>query len=86
MHPAISFFPNARFYEKKILDGPNVKDGNYNKNYQDFVFGPYAFINIADGREELDGVRNSRKNMVEVAAALHLVGVLFKCMLNSSAL
>nr|CAD1844651.1 unnamed protein product [Ananas comosus var. bracteatus] len=78
MHPAISFFPNARFYEKKILDGPNVKDSNYNKNYQDFEFGPYAFINIADGREELDGVRNSRKNMVEVAAALHLVGVLFK--------
>ncbi|KAF0914960.1 hypothetical protein E2562_032940 [Oryza meyeriana var. granulata] len=26
MHPSISQFPNEKFYDKKIIDGPNVKE------------------------------------------------------------
>ncbi|WOL05870.1 hypothetical protein Cni_G14601 [Canna indica] len=84
MHPFISSFPNSKFYRKLILDGPNVKDVNYNKNYEDLLFGSYAFLNAADGREELDDKGNSRRNMVEVAVILHLVQRLFKYWETSS--
>ncbi|XP_072988634.1 uncharacterized protein [Typha latifolia] len=78
MHPDISLFPNTMIYEKKILDGPNVKDSCYNNHFLDFIFGPYSFINITDGREESDDIGHSRKNMVEVAIVLYLVRILFK--------
>ncbi|URE01433.1 UvrD/REP helicase N-terminal domain [Musa troglodytarum] len=77
MHPSISLFPNFRFYKKQILDGPNVVGINYNKNYKDLKFGAYAFLNVADGREEVDEHGNSKRNMVEVVVVLHLVQRLF---------
>lgn len=80
MSPCISLFPNAKFYEKKILDGPNVHSSSYNKDYTGLLFGSYAFINITDGREEKEGAGNSWRNLVEVAVVLHLIQTIFKCM------
>lgn len=81
MHPAISSFPNAKFYDNQILDGPNVKKSSYKKNYlPGRLYGAYSFINIADGREEKEDTGNSWRNMVEVAVVLKIVRSLFKCM------
>ncbi|KAJ8506154.1 hypothetical protein OPV22_007040 [Ensete ventricosum] len=77
MHPSISLFPNFRFYKKQILDCPNVEDINYNKSYKDLKFGAYAFINVADGREEVDEHGNSKRNLVEVVVVLHLIRRLY---------
>ncbi|KAG6515462.1 uncharacterized protein LOC121971003 [Zingiber officinale] len=78
MHPHISRFPNFRFYRKQIQDGPNVLDVNYNRNFEDLLYGPFAFVNVADGREEMDDKSNSRRNMVEVAVVCFLVQILYK--------
>ncbi|CAL5025640.1 unnamed protein product [Urochloa decumbens] len=78
MNPCISLFPNAKFYERKISDGPNVLSPSYNKDYTGLPFGSYAFINIADGREEKEGAGNSWRNLVEVAVVLHLIQTIFK--------
>ncbi|KAF2298165.1 hypothetical protein GH714_016701 [Hevea brasiliensis] len=42
------------------------------------MFGPYSFINVTGGREEVDDVGHSRRNMVEVAIVLKLVHCLYK--------
>lgn len=85
MHPAISFFPNAKFYDNQILDGSNVKKSSYSKRYlPGRLYGTYSFINIADGREERDDNGTSLKNMVEVAVVLKIVRSLFKCMASSN--
>lgn len=79
MHPSISQFPNSNFYDNQILNAPNVKSKSYERCYlQGRMFGPYSFINVCDGREELDDVGRSRRNMVEVAVILKLLRKLFK--------
>ncbi|KAF9622459.1 hypothetical protein IFM89_031665 [Coptis chinensis] len=42
------------------------------------MFGPYSFISISNGREEVDDVGHRRKNMIEVAAVFTIVRSLFK--------
>ncbi|KAE8815592.1 Lupus brain antigen 1-like protein [Hordeum vulgare] len=79
MNPCISLFPNAQFYERKILDGSNVLSPSYNKDYTGLPFGSYTLINVMDGREDKEGTGNSRRNMVEVAVVLHLIQTIFKC-------
>ncbi|XP_072151284.1 LOW QUALITY PROTEIN: uncharacterized protein [Setaria viridis] len=78
MNPCISLFPNAQFYNRKILDGPNVLSPSYSKDYMSLPFGSYTFINITDGREEKEGAGNSWRNLVEVAVVLHLIQTIFK--------
>ena len=78
MHPSISLFPNNRFYDGQILNGPNVLKEGYNNNYMDFKYGSYAFVHIADGREENDEVGKSWLNWVEVAVIEHLVKNLYE--------
>ncbi|XP_075098120.1 uncharacterized protein LOC107772650 [Nicotiana tabacum] len=78
MHPSISQFPNSVFYRKQILDAPDVKRKGYEKMYlTGQCFGPYSFINVPWGEEELDNV-GYRRNLVEVALVLQVVESLFK--------
>lgn len=78
MHPSISQFPNSIFYRKKILDAPDVTRKAYEKIYlTGQCFGPYSFINVPWGEEELDNV-GYRRNLVEVALVLRLLESLFK--------
>lgn len=42
------------------------------------MFGPYSFINVIGGREEMDDVGHSRRNMVEVAVVMKIVQDLYK--------
>ncbi|KAL8483086.1 hypothetical protein ACS0TY_025947 [Phlomoides rotata] len=79
MHPEISRFPNSKFYRNQILDAPNVQCESYKRCYlQGSMFGPFSFINVRGGREELDEVGHSRRNMVEVSVTLKLVQKLFE--------
>ncbi|OMO72638.1 hypothetical protein COLO4_27521 [Corchorus olitorius] len=78
MHPSISFFPNATFYDNRILDAPHVKHETYEKHYLPWpMFGPYSFINVP-GRDVVDDVGHSRKNMIEVAVLHRLLRTLYK--------
>ncbi|CAN0905500.1 Probable helicase MAGATAMA 3 [Linum grandiflorum] len=59
MHPSISYFPNLMFYSGTIQDGDNVRSRNYQKYYLlGPMFGPYSFMNVNDGREELNNIGN----------------------------
>ncbi|XP_058731228.1 uncharacterized protein LOC131603010 [Vicia villosa] len=79
MHPAISSFPNSRFYLNQILDAPKVVAKNYRKQYlPGKMFGPYSFINIIGGTEEFDDAGRSRKNMVEVAVVMKIINNCFR--------
>ncbi|CAN1143684.1 TPR and ankyrin repeat-containing protein 1 [Linum perenne] len=79
MHPFISHFPNSMFYAGSIQDGDNVKAPSYKKSYlPGEMFVPYSFINVNGGREEMDDVGHSRRNMSEVAIVLKLLQNLYK--------
>ncbi|KAK8667983.1 hypothetical protein V6N13_105455 [Hibiscus sabdariffa] len=83
MHPSISHFPNACFYNNKILDAAVVKRQSYEKHYLPWpMFGPYSFLNVS-GREEADGVGHSLRNMIEVAVVQKLVQTLFNAWKSS---
>ncbi|XP_057501171.1 uncharacterized protein LOC130785117 [Actinidia eriantha] len=78
MHPSISLFPNNEFYDKMILDGPNVNQRSYERRFlKGSMYGSYSFINVTCGKEDFDS-RHSRKNMVEVAVVAEIVRILFK--------
>ncbi|XP_008222458.2 PREDICTED: helicase SEN1-like [Prunus mume] len=78
MHPSISLFPKREFYNNRILDGPNVKQGSYEKCFlSGKMYGCYSFIDVANGQEEFDR-GHSRKNMVEVAVVCEIVASLYR--------
>ncbi|KAF2290039.1 hypothetical protein GH714_001200 [Hevea brasiliensis] len=79
MHPLISLLPNSEFYGNQILDAPNVKNKRHKKCIRLLpLFGPYSFINVSCGREEMDSFTCSFKNMVEVAMVTKIIRKLFK--------
>lgn len=81
MHPFISSFPNSEFYGGQVLDAPNVRSKGYNKLYLSGpLFGPYSFINLSCGKEEMDDDHYSWKNMLEVAVVLKIVENLYEGM------
>ncbi|KAF7038706.1 hypothetical protein CFC21_048840 [Triticum aestivum] len=79
MIPCISLFPNAQFYDRKILHGSNVLSPSYDKDYTCLLYGSYTHINVTDGREDKEGTGNSRRNMVEVVVVLHLIQTISRC-------
>ncbi|XP_019172153.1 PREDICTED: probable helicase MAGATAMA 3 isoform X2 [Ipomoea nil] len=83
MHPSISLFPNKKFYKGKVMNGPNVKNITYEKLFlKGNMFGPYSFINISQGKEELDE-KCSSKNMIEVSAVAEIIAMLYREFLDS---
>lgn len=87
MHPCISKFPNASFYDHRILDGPVVKQETYAKSYLPGpIYGAYSFIHIENDMEMLDSLGQSSKNMAEVAVAANIVERLAKGMFQGFSL
>ncbi|KAK3421347.1 hypothetical protein EUGRSUZ_G01998 [Eucalyptus grandis] len=79
MHPSISLFPTSKFYQNQILDGPNVKSKSYRKSHLPWpMFGPYSFINIPDGREQIGDDGCSLRNPVEVEVISRIVRNLYR--------
>lgn len=92
MHPCISKFPNAKFYDNRISDDPVVKQEGYARSYLPGpIYGAYSFIHIENDMEMLDNLGQSSKNMVEVAIATNIVerlakGTTLRIQLSSSML
>lgn len=79
MHPSISFFPNLNFYRNQILNAQSVQSKSYEQSYlPGSMFGPYSFINVIGGKEEMDDIGYSRRNMVEVSVVTKIVHELYK--------
>ncbi|GAB4837643.1 hypothetical protein Ancab_002493 [Ancistrocladus abbreviatus] len=73
MHPSISLFPNREFYDSQVLDAASVKQGSYDRCFlRQNMYGPYAFINIAKGKEDFEKGYSPR-NMIEVAAVADIL-------------
>ncbi|KAK2992174.1 hypothetical protein RJ640_000810, partial [Escallonia rubra] len=78
MHPSVSCFPNAKFYQNQLTDAPMVKNKSYEKRYLSGpMYGPFSFINISGGKEVRDD-GNSLKNFVEIAVVVKLLQLLYK--------
>ena len=78
MHPAISLFPNKEFYDKKILDGPNVSERSYERHFlKDTMWGSYSFINVARGKEDFEK-GHSPRNVEEATVVIQIIAKLFK--------
>lgn len=74
MHPSISLFPNNEFYGGQLIDAPNVRETSYNKPFlKGKMYGPYSFINITKGKEELGRGGHSFKNVVEASAISYII-------------
>lgn len=69
MHPSISSFPSAEFYNRALMDGPNMAELRTVPWHASTLFGPYRFFDIA-GKETRGGT--SLINRDEVQAALKL--------------
>eukprot|EP01018_Ginkgo_biloba_P036071 Gb_27268 [translate_table: standard] len=79
MHPSISRFPNMMFYDNRIIDASSVQQEFYGKAYlEQQMYGSYAFINIADGREETDESGPSKRNLVEASVVLYILSKLYR--------
>ncbi|XP_042373058.1 uncharacterized protein LOC121967098 isoform X1 [Zingiber officinale] len=74
MHPSISLFPLERFYNSKVINGPNVIKKDYTRRFlPGKMFGSYSFINIVDGTESFDNFSHSKKNDMEVVVILQIL-------------
>ncbi|XP_042467418.1 uncharacterized protein LOC122050587 [Zingiber officinale] len=74
MHPSISLFPLERFYNSKVINGPNVIKEDYTRRFlPGEMFGSYSFINIVDGTESFDSLSHSKKNDMEVVVILQIL-------------
>ncbi|KAJ1845535.1 DEAD-box type RNA helicase, partial [Coemansia sp. RSA 2703] len=72
MHPEISAFPSRLFYASRLRDGPDMQVKQAAPWHSGGKFPPFAFFDIAAGREEA-GRSHSVFNMAEVDAATQLV-------------
>ncbi|KAJ1704695.1 hypothetical protein LUZ63_004474 [Rhynchospora breviuscula] len=74
MHPHIHNFPNRKFYQGCILNGPNVRKESYSKScLEEPMYGAYSFIHIMNDMETFDQLGQSCKNLVEVAVVHHII-------------
>ena len=71
MHPEISLFPSAAFYDSKLLDGPGMATLRRRPWHQSDVFGPYRFFDVL-GTHQSAPRGHSLINIAEVEVALKL--------------
>ncbi|KAK9868262.1 hypothetical protein WJX84_007623 [Apatococcus fuscideae] len=81
MHPAISMWPSLFFYERKLLDGPELRDGSCRRApwHSRPCFPPLAFFDCQEGRERSGaGAGGSLSNSTEAELAAKLLAGLLK--------
>ncbi|XP_074588065.1 uncharacterized protein LOC141843955 [Curcuma longa] len=84
MHPSISLFPLERFYNSKVINGPNVIKKDYTRRFlRGEMFGSYSFINIVDGTESSDSLSHSKKNDMEVVVIFQILRSLHTATMRS---
>jgi hypothetical protein len=75
MHPRISGWPNRRFYNGSLLDGPNVLSRDYVKPWHEF-FPPVSVFSVR-GKEE-SAATGSKFNALEVEVAVKLLKAFYR--------
>jgi senataxin len=70
MHPNISAFPSAAFYQSRLTDGPNMDQKTVQPWHANGLFPPYTFYHV-DGREQ-QGRHHSWTNPTEAAMTLEI--------------
>lgn len=71
MHPEISMFPSAAFYDSKLLDGPDMTNLRRRPWHQSDILGPYRFFDVL-GAHQSAPRGHSLINVAEVEVALKL--------------
>ncbi|CCE79933.1 Piso0_003026 [Millerozyma farinosa CBS 7064] len=77
MHPDISRFPSAEFYNSRLHDGEGMKELNQREWHSDFPLSPYRFFNIT-GKHKQSEYTRSLYNYSEAQVALEMVKTLMK--------
>ncbi|KAG1355270.1 putative helicase SEN1 [Cocos nucifera] len=79
MHPEISYFPNKKFFNWKLVDSPKTIDGNIKKfSLPDCISAPFSFFDVSDGKESLDEPNEEWKNLIEAAVTCKIIMSLLK--------
>ena len=76
MHPNISAFPSAAFYQSRLTDGPNMDQKTMQTWHENPLFPPYAFYHV-NGMETA-GRHHSWTNPQEAQTALSIYDRLSK--------
>jgi senataxin len=71
MHPEISRLPSALFYDRKLVDGPDMEKKTLQPWHANDSLGIFKFFDIR-GQEEQADSGHSQYNMAEVHAAVAL--------------
>ena len=81
MHPDISSWPNTEFYNRRIIDGPNVLSTSYNKYWHD-SFPPFSIYDVRGTEEEY---LQSHLNRLEVSIVASLIREIYSIILHAPA-
>ena len=76
MHPEISFFPSKKFYDGKLVNGPNMANVTTREWHQSPLFRPYCFFNVVGGAQERGKHGVSLLNRAEVGIAMSIYAAL----------
>ncbi len=83
MHPEISRFPSAAFYETRLTNAPNIAQSREIDLHNHPLFKPFQFIDVV-GKESNHNNRKSIFNQCEIDACLELVYNLAKSFPNQN--
>lgn len=78
MHPAISKFPSAEFYDGRLMDGPDMESLNKRIWHEQEPFKPYKFFDITSGQQVQNVKTMSYTNKEEIEVAIEMVDKLFR--------
>lgn len=81
MHPDISAFPSAQFYNSRLTDGSGMFEKNDRPWHKEFPYTPYRFFDILS-RHQQSGQSKSFFNYAEAKVALELVQKLMEILPN----
>lgn len=70
MHPEISAFPSATFYDGKLLDGPDMAKLRSQPWHESKLLGPYRFFDVRGSHQSAHG--HSLINFAEIEVSLCL--------------
>ncbi|KAI5952748.1 SEN1 [Candida jiufengensis] len=73
MHPMISKFPSAEFYNSKLINGPGMEQKNSRPWHSTNHLTPYRFFDIVGSRHEKNELTRSLFNTEEANICLQLV-------------
>ena len=76
MHPSLRAFPSKTFYHNIVKDGENVKYSTLRKWHERNFFGPLAFYDVSDTKDQLIGT--SFMNQRQASCVVELVQFLLQ--------